>query len=85
MACTKLKQLVKGVTRHGTHEKFQLTRGTFLYTPPFGWWGSIGGVHLIFHGLIAIHRTKQHNLCLLAFPKLREISYRNYTLAAFMV
>lgn len=78
----KLKQLTEDVTRHGTHEKFQPIGGTFLHTALFGWWYSIGGVHLVFHNLVAIYHVKQHTKCLSGFEELCEISYRDHILAA---
>ena len=37
--------------RHGTHEIFQWIGDIFLQTDLLGWWGSSGGVHLLFHDL----------------------------------
>jgi hypothetical protein len=59
--------------------------GTFLHTTPFEWWSSIGGVHLVFHNLIAIHRAKPNANSFSAFAWLREISYHDHTLVASMV
>ena len=35
-ACAKLKQLTKGMTKHGTYEGLWWNGGTFLHTAPFG-------------------------------------------------
>jgi hypothetical protein len=39
----------------------------------------------VFHNLIAIHRAKPNAKCFSAFAWLREISYHDHILVAFMV
>lgn len=51
----------------------------------FGDGDGIGGAHLVFYNLIAIHHAEKHGKCLSIFTKLREIFYHDNTLAASMV
>jgi len=49
--CTKKpKQFTKGIARHAAYKKISGDWGRVLYfiqDPLDGWWGSIGGVHLV--------------------------------------